>query len=349
MIGEEASFFALCDGTHALALASAQDHKRVGDGDTGPNTGGMGAYSPAPVMTPAMEDARHGRNRAADARRHGASAARRSQGVLFAGLMITAQGPKLIEYNVRFGDPECEVLMPRLKSDLAAGAGRRLRRRARRFRPALVRRGGAHRRAGREGLSGHARDGQRHPRRREGRSAGRRARLPCRHQAQERRSLVANGGRVLNIVGLGKSVGEAQARAYGAVDEIDWPEGFCRRDIGWQAVKREARLTGRCRDGAMLSGMANLDTLFPGFEAHWIDGPVGKIFARVGGEGPPLVLIHGFPQTHAEWHRIAPELAKTHTVVCPDLRGYGWSAAPHGDAARRRPIRSAAWARISSP
>ena len=77
--------------------------------------------------------------------------------------------------------------------------------------------------------------------------------------------------------------------------------------------------------------MANIDSLFPGFKAHWIDGPVGKIFARVGGEGPPLVLIHGFPQTHAEWHRIAPELAKTHTVVCPDLRGYGWSAAPHGD------------------
>jgi haloacetate dehalogenase len=77
--------------------------------------------------------------------------------------------------------------------------------------------------------------------------------------------------------------------------------------------------------------MANLDPLFPGFQAHWVDGPVGKIFARVGGEGPPVVLIHGFPQTHAEWHKIAPALAKTHTVICPDLRGYGWSAAPHGD------------------
>jgi haloacetate dehalogenase len=80
--------------------------------------------------------------------------------------------------------------------------------------------------------------------------------------------------------------------------------------------------------------MTNLDRLFPGFRAHWVDGPVGKIFARVGGEGPPLVLIHGFPQTHAEWHRLAPELAKTHTVICPDLRGYGWSAAPRGDGGR---------------
>ena len=88
--------------------------------------------------------------------------------------------------------------------------------------------------------------------------------------------------------------------------------------------------------GSMLPAMANIDTLFPGFKAHWIDGPIGKIFARVGGEGPPLVLIHGFPQTHAEWHRLAPELAKTHTVVCPDLRGYGWSAAPHGDGDPRR-------------
>lgn len=80
--------------------------------------------------------------------------------------------------------------------------------------------------------------------------------------------------------------------------------------------------------------MANLDPLFPGFQAHWVDGPAGKIFARVGGEGPPVVLIHGFPQTHAEWHKIAPALAKTHTVVCPDLRGYGWSAAPHGDGGK---------------
>ncbi|ODT46863.1 MAG: phosphoribosylamine--glycine ligase [Methylobacterium sp. SCN 67-24] len=237
MIGEEASFFALCDGLHALPLASAQDHKRVGDGDTGPNTGGMGAYSPAPVMTKAME----ARVMAEIIQPTLAGMARRGspfKGVLFAGLMITAEGPKLIEYNVRFGDPECEVLMPRLKSDLV---------------PALL--------AACDGVLGSfdlrwsdeaaltvvlaakgypgtpekgsviadveqavAQDGV----------------LIFHAGTQEKDGkLVANGGRVLNVVALGKSVSEAQARAYAAVDLIDWPGGFCRRDIGWQAVKRE--------------------------------------------------------------------------------------------------------------
>ena len=237
MIGEEASFFALCDGTHALALASAQDHKRVGDGDTGPNTGGMGAYSPAPVMTPAMEE----RVMAEIVRPTLAGMARRGtpfQGVLFAGLMITAQGPKLIEYNVRFGDPECEVLMPRLKSDIL---------------PALI--------AACDGVLGDfdlrwsdqaaltvvlAATG--YPAKPETGSVIRGVEqaealddVLVFHAGTKLKNgdLVANGGRVLNIVGLGKNVGEAQARAYRAVDEIDWPEGFCRRDIGWQAVKRE--------------------------------------------------------------------------------------------------------------
>lgn len=237
MIGEEASFFALCDGTHALALASAQDHKRVGDGDTGPNTGGMGAYSPAPVMTPAMEE----RVMAEIVRPTLAGMARRGtpfQGVLFAGLMITAQGPKLIEYNVRFGDPECEVLMPRLKSDIL---------------PALI--------AACDGVLGDfdlrwsdqaaltvvlAAKG--YPAKPETGSVIRGVEkaealddVLVFHAGTKLKNgdLVANGGRVLNVVGLGKSVGEAQARAYRAVDEIDWPEGFCRRDIGWQAVKRE--------------------------------------------------------------------------------------------------------------
>ncbi len=237
MIGEEASFFALCDGTHALALASAQDHKRVGDGDTGPNTGGMGAYSPAPVMPPAMEE----RVMAEIVRPTLAGMARRGtpfQGVLFAGLMITAQGPKLIEYNVRFGDPECEVLMPRLKSDIL---------------PALI--------AACDGVLGDfdlrwsdqaaltvvlAAKG--YPAKPETGSvisgvekAAALDDVLVFHAGTKLQNgdLVANGGRVLNIVGLGKSVGEAQARAYRAVDEIDWPEGFCRRDIGWQAVKRE--------------------------------------------------------------------------------------------------------------
>ncbi len=238
MIGEEASFFALCDGTHALALASAQDHKRLSDGDIGPNTGGMGAYSPAPVMTPALE----ARVMEEIIRPTLAGMAKRGtpfKGVLFAGLMITAQGPKLIEYNVRFGDPECEVLMPRLKSDIV---------------PALL--------AACDGVLDSfdlrwsdeaaltvvlaARGYPAKP------EAGSVIRGIDRAQALDdvlvfhagtkqdaAGSVLASGGRVLNLVGLGKTVAEAQARAYAAVDAIDWPEGFCRRDIGWQAVKRE--------------------------------------------------------------------------------------------------------------
>lgn len=237
MIGEEASFFALCDGLHALPLASAQDHKRVGDGDTGPNTGGMGAYSPAPVMTKAME----ARVMAEIIQPTLAGMARRGspfKGVLFAGLMITAEGPKLIEYNVRFGDPECEVLMPRLKSDIV---------------PALL--------AACDGVLGSfdlrwsdeaaltvvlaAKGYPGTPEKGSiiadvAKAAAQDGVLIFHAGTQEKEGkLVANGGRVLNIVALGKSVSEAQASAYAAVDLIDWPGGFCRRDIGWQAVKRE--------------------------------------------------------------------------------------------------------------
>jgi phosphoribosylamine--glycine ligase len=237
MIGEEASFFALCDGAHALALASAQDHKRVGDGDTGPNTGGMGAYSPAPVMTPALTE----RVMAEIIRPTLAGMAKRGtpfQGVLFAGLMITAQGPKLIEYNTRFGDPECEVLMPRLKSDIV---------------PALL--------AACDGVLDQVdlrwRDeaaltvvlaAKGYPAKPETGSVIRDVEkaealddVLVFHAGTKLSNgdLVANGGRVLNVVALGRSVGEAQARAYEAVDKIDWPGGFCRRDIGWQAVKRD--------------------------------------------------------------------------------------------------------------
>ncbi|KRE08792.1 phosphoribosylamine--glycine ligase [Bosea sp. Root670] len=237
MIGEEASFFALCDGKHALALASAQDHKRVGDGDTGPNTGGMGAYSPAPVMTPALTE----RVMTEIIRPTLAGMAKRGtpfQGVLFAGLMITAQGPKLIEYNTRFGDPECEVLMPRLKSDIV---------------PALL--------AACDGVLDQVdlrwRDeaaltvvlaAKGYPAKPETGSIIRDVEkaealdeVLVFHAGTKLSNgdLVANGGRVLNVVALGKSVGEAQKRAYEAVDKIDWPGGFYRRDIGWQAVKRE--------------------------------------------------------------------------------------------------------------
>ena len=238
MIGEEASFFALCDGVHALPLASAQDHKRVGDGDTGPNTGGMGAYSPAPVMTKAL-----GAQVMADIIMPTlAGMAKRGspfQGILYAGLMITAQGPKLIEYNVRFGDPECEVLMPRLKSDIV---------------PALL--------AACDGVldtislrwSDEAAltvvlAGRGYPGKPETGSiikdidkAAALENVLVFHAGTKQDSagaLLAAGGRVLNVVGMGKTVGEAQARAYSGVDAINWPEGFCRRDIGWQAVKRE--------------------------------------------------------------------------------------------------------------
>ena len=237
MIGEEASFFALCDGSHALALASAQDHKRVGDGDTGPNTGGMGAYSPAPVITKAMQE----RVMAEIIRPTIAGMARRGtpfKGVLFAGLMITAEGPKLIEYNVRFGDPECEVLMPRLRSDIV---------------PALL--------ACCDGVLGNldlrwsdavaltvVMAAKGYP---DSPQTGSVIKGLEKAEALEdvlvfhagtkqgATDLVASGGRVLNIVGLGRTVSEAQAKAYRGVDLIDWPGGFCRRDIGWQAVKRE--------------------------------------------------------------------------------------------------------------
>jgi phosphoribosylamine--glycine ligase len=237
MIGEEASFFALCDGAHALPLASAQDHKRVGDGDTGPNTGGMGAYSPAPVMTPEMEArvmAEIIRPTLDGMKLRGTP----FKGVLYAGLMITAAGPKLIEYNVRFGDPECEVLMPRLRSDLVPAllaacdgvldavslrwsdqAALTVVLAARGYPEApekgSVIRGVEKAAALEDVLVFHA------------------------GTKQNASDLVADGGRVLNVVGLGKTVSEAQARAYAAVDAIDWPDGFCRRDIGWQAVQRE--------------------------------------------------------------------------------------------------------------
>jgi phosphoribosylamine--glycine ligase len=235
--GEEASFFVLSDGEHALPLVSAQDHKRVFDSDQGPNTGGMGAYSPAPVMTPQMSE------RALDEIVRPTIRAMKQmgapyRGVLYAGLMITADGPKLIEYNVRFGDPECQVLMLRLKSDLVpallAACDGMLKSfdlrwyddaaltvvMAAKGYPGSYQRGTVI-----EGLDEAAKvDGV------EIFHAGTKA---------ESGRVLANGGRVLNVSALGKSVGEAQARAYAAVDRIRWPEGFCRRDIGWQAVKRE--------------------------------------------------------------------------------------------------------------
>lgn len=237
MTGEEASFFALCDGTTALALASAQDHKRVGDGDTGPNTGGMGAYSPAPVMTDAVNQAVMEKiilPTLNGMKERGTP----FKGVLFAGLMITDQGPKLIEYNCRFGDPECQVLMMRLMSDLL---------------PALVAAhdgtldqvdlewsdetaltvvmaangypGSYEKGTEISGVAGvSATDGK------EVFHAG---------TVKDGATLRANGGRVLAVTATGRSVREAQREAYAAVNQINWPDGFCRRDIGWRAVERE--------------------------------------------------------------------------------------------------------------
>jgi len=232
--GEEASFFALCDGETAIPLVSAQDHKRVFDGDEGPNTGGMGAYSPAPVFTAEIER-RTLEEIVKPTARALAKARTPYRGVLYIGLMITKDGPKLIEYNVRFGDPECQVLMPRLKDDLLtlmlATCDDTLKDMSVRWYddvaitvvmaakgyPGAYKSGseirGLDKAAEVEGVTifhaGTKRDGDK---------------------------ILASGGRVLNVTATGKTVREAQARAYEAVGRIDWPEGFCRRDIGWRAV-----------------------------------------------------------------------------------------------------------------
>jgi len=237
MTGEEASFFAFTDGKTALALAAAQDHKRVFDNDQGPNTGGMGAYSPAPVMDEAMSarvmreiieptvSAMHERGMP-------------FRGVLFAGLMITSEGPKLIEYNARFGDPETQVLMMRMESDIL---------------PALM--------ACHDGTldkitltwkrdaaltvvmaaNGYPGDYAKGSEIRGLDAAGALPQTQIFHAGTraDAGKVLANGGRVLNVTALGANVSEAQARAYAAIAKIDWPEGFCRRDIGFRAIARE--------------------------------------------------------------------------------------------------------------
>ncbi|MEH3090995.1 phosphoribosylamine--glycine ligase [Agrobacterium cavarae] len=233
--GEEASFFCLSDGKTALALATAQDHKRVGDGDTGPNTGGMGAYSPAPVMTDEMVQ-RTMREIIEPTITGMAKDGNPFSGVFFAGLMITNKGPELIEYNVRFGDPECQVLMMRLKSDLLpilyATATGTLDQVTAEWRddPALT-----------VVLAS------------KGYPAAYDKNTPIAFIPEESEDakvfhagtalkdgeLVATGGRVLNVTAFGSTVSEAQVRAYELVDAVKWENGFCRRDIGWQAVARE--------------------------------------------------------------------------------------------------------------
>ena len=236
MEGEEASFFALSDGDNVIPLAGAQDHKRAFDGDKGPNTGGMGAYSPAPVLSAALAEdamARFIKPTVAAMSERGMAYA----GVLYLGLMMTKDGPKLVEYNCRFGDPECQVLMIRLKSDLltalVAMRDKQLGHLDLRWREeaaltvVMATRGypGSY-------AKGSVIRGLERAAKVEG--------VQIFHAGTKRADghIVANGGRVLNVTALGKDVAEAQARAYRAVDLVDWPEGFCRRDIGWRALRR---------------------------------------------------------------------------------------------------------------
>ena len=232
--GEEASLMVLVDGQHVVPLAAAQDHKAVGEGDTGPNTGGMGAYSPAPVLTAELEAAVMARI-VRPAVRAMADEGCPFKGVLYAGLMITDAGPMLLEFNVRFGDPETQAVLPRLRSDivpalLAARDGvldhldLRWRDEAA-LAVVMAARGypGAYEKGARIGNLGPA-----------GELPG--VRVFHAGTALEGGHIVAAGGRVLNVTALGANIEEARERAYAAVDVIDWPQGFCRRDIGWRAL-----------------------------------------------------------------------------------------------------------------
>ncbi len=240
MTGEEASFFALCDGKRALPLATAQDHKRVGDGDKGPNTGGMGAYSPASIVTPEIS-ARVMREIIEPTVAAMAKRGMPYVGVLYAGLMLTPQGPKLIEYNVRFGDPECQVLMMRLKSDILT---------------ALI--------ATCDGVldtfdlrwwddvaltvvmaaNGYPGTPQKGTEIKGLDTAAEVEGVEIFHAGTKLVSgrILADGGRVLNVTARGKTVGQARDRAYEAVRRIDWAGGFCRSDIGWREIERERGL-----------------------------------------------------------------------------------------------------------
>jgi phosphoribosylamine--glycine ligase len=237
LAGEEASFFALVDGTHAIPFASAQDHKRVLDGDKGPNTGGMGAYSPAPVVTPQIAQ------RAMDeiiwpTVRGMAARGTPYKGVLYAGLMITSDGPRLIEYNVRFGDPETQVLMLRLKSDLLSALLATVDSVLNAFDVRWHDDAAMTVVMAANGYPGDYAKGSEI----RGLDAAREVEGVEIFHAGTARSdgrLIATGGRVLNVSARGLTLGEARDRAYGAIARIDWPGGFCRSDIGWRALQRE--------------------------------------------------------------------------------------------------------------
>jgi len=231
--GEEASFFVLSDGLNVLPLTTAQDHKRLGDGDTGPNTGGMGAYSPAPCMTPAITAEALERIVKPTVKAL-AALGHPYKGVLYAGLMLTRSGPQLIDYNARFGDPETQVLMPRLKSDLLtlllATVDGTLNKVSVRWKDdtalTVCLCAGGYPGQVEKGLPISGLDGD----------LGKDVEVFHAGTALRDGRLVSSGGRVINVTALGTTVKDAQARAYAAVDRISFPGGFCRRDIGWRAV-----------------------------------------------------------------------------------------------------------------
>jgi phosphoribosylamine--glycine ligase len=236
MTGEEVSFFALVDGKTVLPFGSAQDHKRVGDGDVGPNTGGMGAYSPASIFTPALE-----RQVLEEIIRPTVAALAEGgtpfSGILFAGLMLTQGGPKLVEYNVRFGDPECQALMMRFEGDLlglmlATARGELANCAAPAFSDdaALCVVVAAEGYPGKPAKGGVIKDLDK--------AAAEGATVFQAGTARQGDQLVADGGRVLGIAARGADVGEARDKAYRALDAIDFPTGFARRDIGWREIAR---------------------------------------------------------------------------------------------------------------
>jgi phosphoribosylamine--glycine ligase len=237
MEGEEASYFAITDGAIIVPFGDAQDHKRVGEGDTGPNTGGMGAYSPAPVLSPQLRGQAIQRIIGPTVRAL-AEAGTPYVGVLYAGLMLTDEGPKLVEYNCRFGDPECQVLMMRLESDL----GEYLYACATQSLAALPPPKFSDDTAltvvmAADGYPGTPEKGGAIGDIEEAEASG--AKVFHAGTARQGDKLIANGGRVLNVTAMGRNVAEAQSRAYAAVEKIDFPSGFCRRDIGWRELARQ--------------------------------------------------------------------------------------------------------------
>ncbi|MAC39377.1 MAG: phosphoribosylamine--glycine ligase [Oceanicaulis sp.] len=237
MAGEEVSIFALCDGETVLYCGAAQDHKRVGEGDTGPNTGGMGAYSPAPIATPELIDTAM-KTIVEPVARGLAAEGHPFQGVLFAGLMVTKDGPKVVEFNIRFGDPECQVLMMRIDTDLlpylmatATGALGEMPPITWSPDPAITVVLAANGYPG-DYRKGSVIKGVTEANRMEGVQV-----FEAGTDRNAKGERIAAGGRVLNVTASGETLHYAVERAYAAIDQIDWPEGFCRRDIAWRALR----------------------------------------------------------------------------------------------------------------